>query len=96
MTGICFRYKNKMIYWSSGWGYPNAYVYAVMKKKDFDTKINNFKKRVTFSYHFNHDNKERAINRLKDYIDKHYDELSDCPFRFRLGCFNCKNVEEIK
>ena len=82
-----------MIYWSSGMGYPN-YIYAVMKKKDFDNKIHNFKKRVSFGYHLNNESKEKAINRLKDYIDKHYDELSDCPFR--LECVNCKNVEEIK
>lgn len=25
MAGYCFRYKNKMIYWPSGAGYPNNF-----------------------------------------------------------------------
>lgn len=91
MAGYCFRYKNKMVCHISGMGNPE-YVFEVKRKKDWDPNTGLFLKGIHFGYNTDKD-RSKAITKLKDYIDKHYDELSDCPSR--LGCVNC-TVEEIK
>lgn len=93
MAGYCFRYKNKMVSHISGMGNPE-YVFSVRKTKDVDTKTGLCLKGINFGYTTDKD-KVKVITKLKNYIDKHYDELcgchTDCP-----GYSTCKNVEEIK
>ena len=72
MAGYCFRYKNKMVSHISGMGNPE-YVFSVRRTKDVDPKTGVCLKGINFGYNTNED-KGKAMTKLKNYIEKYYDE----------------------
>lgn len=93
MAGYCFKYKNKTVCHDSGMGNPE-YIFSVKRTKDVDPNTGLCLKRIYFGYNTDED-KGKAITKLKNYIEKHYDELYECTSNCP-GFDICKNVEEIK
>ena len=76
MSGTCFKYKEKLILWDSGQGDP-WYVYTIFPKGSRDK--NGFLDGDGIEFGYNEpEDKEKTLDKVKKYIDEHYDEIMDC------------------